>query len=87
MRLLKKIGGQQTHGGEIVSTFLMLAGVLVAPIGAQPIAQYTFDDGTAMDVTGNGYGKGRICQMSGRRPRKVLVFSDFWPVISLTMSP
>jgi len=34
---------------------LMLAGILVAPIGAQPIAQYTFDDGTAMDVTGNGY--------------------------------
>ncbi|MEE9463964.1 MAG: LamG-like jellyroll fold domain-containing protein, partial [Candidatus Neomarinimicrobiota bacterium] len=33
----------------------ILAAGLVMPVLAQPLAQYTFDDGTAVDVTGNGY--------------------------------
>ena len=39
----------------ILLVVLMLAGIFVVPIAAQPIAHYTFDDGTATDVSGNGY--------------------------------
>ncbi|MFC1766333.1 LamG-like jellyroll fold domain-containing protein [Planctomycetota bacterium] len=34
---------------------VLIVGILALTVQAQPLAQYTFDDGNAVDVTGNGY--------------------------------